>query len=251
MTDVGAGAGGRGVARMAVRPRADIVVGLLLVVAVVVHAVSRDETLDDAVYLAVLLAASVSAWVGATRSPRHQRLVGGLIAGGLTLTAVGDVLWIALESMGRGTDVSIADPPWFLSYALIAAALFVVLRRSGAGRQDVDFSLDAATIVVVSVLVLWSLSIYEIVTDTDLEPLTRAVWAAYPIADAVLLALVLRVLTSRVARTSLDPSFAVGTVLWLAADVGYLDSPAGAVDELMDIAWMVAPALLADRKSVV
>jgi signal transduction histidine kinase len=245
MTDVRAGAGGRGVARMAVRPRADIVVGLLLVVAVVVHAVSRDETLDDAVYLAVLLAASVSAWVGATRSPRRQRLVGGLIAGGLTLTAVGDVLWIALESMGRGTDVSIADPPWFLSYALIAAALFVVLRRSGAGRQDVDFSLDAATIVVVSVLVLWSLSIYEIVTDTDLEPLTRAVWAAYPIADAVLLALVLRVLTSRVARTSLDPSFAVGTVLWLAADVGYLDSPAGAVDELMDIAWMVAPALLA------
>ncbi|RYB93639.1 hypothetical protein EUA93_04270 [Nocardioides oleivorans] len=230
--------------RTSFRPRADLAVGLAVALAVVVHLVSTDDRLDRAVYLAALWIAAAAAWFGAGRAPAPQRLVGRLIAAGIALTALGDTLWLALGAMGRGTDVSVADPAWFGSYVLIAAALAVVLRHSGAGR-DLDFTIDAATIVVISVLVLWHLSVDTIVAEPGVSAFTRAVWAAYPIADAVLLALVLRVVTSRVARRSLDVTFGIGIVLWLLADLAYLTAPGGWSLELMDVAWMVAPALLA------
>ncbi|MET1059745.1 MAG: ATP-binding protein [Nocardioides sp.] len=225
-------------------------VALVVVAAVVVYgAASGDGFVATSCYLGVLVGASVGAWIGAERLPRGRRLVPRLIAAGISLTALGDVLWTVLDLMGAGTDVSIADPPWFASYAVLCAALWVVLgrtRRRGGSRVDGDFLIDALTIVVVSVLIFWSLSVNTIVTDQSVTPFVRAVWAAYPIADAVLLALVVRVMMSRNARAAIDTSFAVGACLWLAADIAYLEAPEGAAAlVLMDAAWMVAPVLLA------
>ena len=223
--------------------------GLLVVAAVVVYAVTDTEAVATACYLSVLVGASVGAWIGAERAPRARRLVPRLIAAGISLSALGDVLWSALDLVGADTDVSIADPPFFASYVVLCAALCVVLGqgriRSGR-RVDLDFVIDAVTIVVVSVLVFWSLSIDAIVADPSTTPLVRTVWASYPIADAVLLALVVRVLMSRNARAAINASFAVGVCLWLAADILYLQSPVGGTTLLiMDAAWMVAPVLLA------
>lgn len=217
----------------------------LVATAVVVYFVSDSQLVDNVCYLGVMVAASVSAWWGAERAAAEHRLVGRLIATGISLTALGDGLWELLDSMGRGNDVSVADPLWFASYLVLCAALFVVLRRSGAGRHDLDFTIDAVTIVVVSVLFLWSAAVDTIVRDPSLAVHVRVVWASYPIADAVLLALVVRVLTSRIARTSLSPLFAFGAVLWLAADLAYLNAPEGAAANVMDAAWMVAPVLMA------
>jgi signal transduction histidine kinase len=223
-------------------------VALGVLVAVVVHALAfTDNVLGTGTYLAVLVGAGVGAWIGAERAPVGHRLVPRLIATGISLTALGDVLWSVLDVLGARTDVSIADPPWFASYVFLCAALWVVLGRSRAGgRADVDFVVDALTIVVVSVLLFWTASISAIVADQSVSPVVRTVWAAYPVADAVLLALVARVLASRSARGSIDVSFAVGVCLWLVADIAYLQSP-GSVPALavMDAAWMVAPVLMA------
>jgi signal transduction histidine kinase len=128
---------------------------------------------------------------------------------------------------------------------VLCAALWVVLRRSDGDRDAQALVLDAVTIVVLSVLVFWNVSIADIVGDQTLTPTVRAVWAAYPVADAVLLALVARVLMSRRARAHLDVSFALGVGLWLLADVAFLLSVEGPVVVVMDSAWMVAPVLLA------
>ena len=229
---------------MSARRGIDLVVAVL-VTAAVLYAVTDDPVLDRVLYLGVLDVAAAVAWVGAARAPVGQRLVGMLIAGGLTLTALGDTLWDVLDVLGQETDVSIADAPWIASYVLLCVALSVVLRRSGAGRHDLDFTIDAITIVVVSVLVLWSTSIDTIVKDASMPVFVRLVWAAYPVADAVLLALVVRVLTSRVARRFLDPSFAVGVGLWLVADIAYLHPAGSTVEVLMDVCWMLGPVFLA------
>ena len=217
----------------------------LVATAVVVYFASDSRLVDNVCYVGVMVAASVSAWWGAQRAPAERRLVGRMIAAGISMTALGDGLWETLDAMGRANDVSVADPFWFGSYVVLCAALLVVLRRSGAGRHDLDFTLDAITIVVVSVLFLWSAAVDTIVRDPSLPIHVRVVWAAYPIADALLIALVVRVLTSRVARTSLSPLFAIGAILWLAADLAYLEAPEGVAANLMDAAWMVAPALMA------
>jgi signal transduction histidine kinase len=221
-------------------------VALGVLAAVVVHAVSDNEDVSTLCYLGVLIGAGVGAWVGAERAPRGHRLVPRLIAAGVSLTALGDTLWEVLARVGVGTDVSIADPPWFASYVFLCAALWVVLRRSTRGRADLDLAVDAVTIVVVSVVIMWSVSISAIVADDSVSAFVRAVWAAYPVADAVLLALVVRVLMSRRARAAIDASFAVGVCLWLAADLAYLTvGETGSAQVMMDTAWMVGPVLMA------
>ncbi|WP_374454577.1 sensor histidine kinase [Nocardioides sp.] len=230
---------------MAARRAIDLAVAALVATAVLLYAVVDDYLLDSLLYTGTMVVAGIAAWVGAERAPAELRLVGRLIAVGISLTALGDTAWNVLDAAGMSTDVSVADVPWFASYVVLCAALVIVLRRSGSGLRDLDVTLDAVTIVVVSVLLLWGRAIETIVTDNSVPVAVRVVWAAYPVADAVLLALVVRLLANRAARRCLDAGFAVGAVLWLAADMAYLQPVAGTEQVLMDAAWMVAPVLMA------
>jgi signal transduction histidine kinase len=228
---------------------AGAVVAITVAVAVLVHAITDNEAVASFCYLGVLVGASVGAWIGSARAPQGQRLVPRLIATGLSLTALGDALWTLLDMLGANTDVSIADPPWFAAYIFLCAALWRVLvagRDASGARDGVDFLIDAGTIIVVSLLAMWSISVGSILADDSVGPLVRAVWAAYPIADAVLLALVVRILMSRGARLATGTSFAAGTCLWLAADIAYMLAPSSSFEKmLLDPAWMVAPVLMA------
>ena len=220
---------------------------LLVLLAVVVSETTENALLGDFCYLGVMIAASVVAWAGVARWPRGRRLMPCLIAAGISATALGDLVWTLLDRAGAETDASIADVGWFASYVFLCAALWMVLSRSRKdGRADLDFVVDAVTIVAISVLVFWTLSVEAIVDDTTVSPFVRVVWASYPVLDAVLVALVLRVLLSRRARAAIDVWFAVGACLWLTADLLYLHVPdnTNAV-HFMDAAWMVAPVLIA------
>ena len=207
-------------------------VAVAVSVAVLVHATTDNEAIAAFCYLGVLVGAGVGAWIGSARAPHGQRLVPRLIATGLSLTALGDALWTLLDLMGADTDVSIADPPWFAAYIFLCAALWRVLVAGRAANDArADFALDAGTILVVSLLAMWSISVGSILADDSVGPLVRTVWAAYPIADAVLLALVVRTLMSRGARLATGMSFAVGTCLWLAADIAYMLGPSSSFEK--------------------
>ncbi|MBS2938405.1 hypothetical protein KDN32_11690 [Nocardioides sp. J2M5] len=227
--------------------RLQVVVGLALVLVLAVYAVNDSYLVDRLCYDGTLVAASLGAWIGVSRASRGARLVPSLVALGVTLSTLGDLLWDLLDFLGYSTDVSLADPAWFSSYVALIAAVGVVLARSRpGGRPDVDFLVDAATIVVVSVLVFWQLSVTSILKQDDLTALAKVVWSAYPIVDAVLLALVVRALTSARAREAIDVWFAAGVVLWLLSDTGPLVlAYEGTAQLAIDAGWMLAPVLLA------
>ena len=140
-----------------------------------------------------------------------------------------------------------ADVGWLLAYVFLASALWISLVRSQPrGRVDVDTVIDALTIVTVSVLVLWNVSVDAIAGDPSLTPMIKSVWSVYPIADAILLALVIRILTNRHARSAIDPWFALGVILWLIADLGFLMLPLSDFNEGWEnIGWLVGAALMA------
>ena len=82
--------------------------------------------------------------------------------------------------------------------------------------------IDALTIIVVSVLIFWDFSIAAIVADTTVSGFTRFVWATYPVLDAILLAMVARVLMTRRSRSTVGLAFAAGVACWLVADIANL-----------------------------
>ena len=73
----------------------------------------------------------------------------------------------------------------------------------------------------------------------------RGVWAAYPILDAVLLALVVRTLVERRTHTMMGVLLTAGVACWLVSDSVMLLVPDSFVGDLLDVGWMVGAALLA------
>ncbi|QBR93679.1 ATP-binding protein [Nocardioides euryhalodurans] len=223
------------------------VVGVLYFAAVAVHVVRPSDLLVAVAFIGVLSGAAVFAWVAAGRTVAERRLPAALVAAGLTTNALGEVVWYTAIIDSESTDVSFADAFWLVSYVFFAAALVVSLVRSRAGDGfDADSLIDALTIVVVSVLVLWNFSVAEITGDPSLTPLVKLVWSTYPIADAILIALVVRIATDRRARAQLDPWFGVGVAAWLVADLGFLMLPLTDFHEAWENAgWMIGAILMA------
>ncbi|SEC28149.1 Signal transduction histidine kinase [Nocardioides exalbidus] len=243
-TDLAREVGRRGEVAERGSHRGRVVLVLLLAVVVVIDLVLSRRASDSVFFVVVLWLAAAAAWAGALRGGA-RRLAGIMLASGLSLSAVGDTLWAILVARGEAVDVSVADVAWFACDIAIAVALLVVLRQSGAGSQDLDFTLDAATIVVGSLLLVWSVSSDVVVATPGASAWAGVVAAAYPIADALLVALVIRVLTSRAARRWLHPTFAIGLVMWLVADILYLFVASPLFTRAADLIYLCAPVLLA------
>ena len=168
-------------------------------------------------------AAAVAAWVGSFRARPERRLPYALVAAGLTATVLGDTVWYIWIFDNAYTDVSFADVGWLASYVFYAGALWLILAGSQRrGRVDVNTVIDALTILTVSILVVWDFSIDTIAGNSQLTPAAQVVWSSYPVCDAILIALVIRIVTNRRARQALDYWFGVGIALWLVADLGFV-----------------------------
>ncbi len=73
----------------------------------------------------VTVAAGRPAWFGVRRCPRPGRLVPQLIASGLSLSGLGDVLCVLAARSGESPDISIADGAYLASYLSLGGALVV------------------------------------------------------------------------------------------------------------------------------
>jgi signal transduction histidine kinase/CheY-like chemotaxis protein len=207
-----------------------------------------DGLVGTATYLSVVGGAAVIAWIGALRRPRGASRIPVILAAGITANAIGEVIWYVYVWAGLEPDVTVADVGYFLAYVGLTTALALgTLVRTGArgARVDPESIIDTLTIVVVSVLIFWEISIAAIVGDTTVSGLTRTVWATYPVLDAILLAMVVRALMSKHSRSSVGLAFAGGVVCWMVADIGYLVSESETLVAFLDAGWMLGAVLMA------
>ncbi|WP_113684658.1 putative bifunctional diguanylate cyclase/phosphodiesterase [Blastococcus atacamensis] len=216
---------------------------------VVLGLVGANAALDGtpwatALYLAVVLTASAVAWIGIGRGPGRRVRV--LIALGVTLSAVGDVLWELLFRNGMSIDVSVADAFYLSAYVMLAVALTIMAGAGGqSARQRFDGWVDAVIVFVAVLAVMWDLTLAETLSDSSQPLLARLIWALYPALDAALIGLVFRVVT-RSARDRGALAVAAGAGCWLASDVGYLlADDYAAPTALLGSGWMLGAVLLA------
>jgi diguanylate cyclase (GGDEF)-like protein/PAS domain S-box-containing protein len=222
-----------------------------LVVALAViglHAVRpADSLVAECSYLVVGIGASVAAWIGSSRAA-GDRTIGRLVALGVSLSAGGDLTYQLIGWLASSTpDVSVADLPWLCSYLALSAALLRKLQQSrdrrGAFR---DALVDVAVVCVLVLLIEWEVAVDALVTDHSVPAFTRVVWALYPAADALLIALVLRVMVTHRRLQGMHFAFAAGALCWLVSDFTYLvTAGSGTLSAWQDTGWLIGALLLA------
>ncbi|SDE28247.1 response regulator [Nocardioides lianchengensis] len=156
-------------------------------------------------------------WIDVRGSRRAGRLKTRLIGAGTT-SMVLSVLLDTLDPTRGGVTGDVADLAQLAGYGCVGAALIALLAHR-LQVNSIDTFLDVATVLTVSILIFWAASLEETLLAGDGASLFgRALTSAYPVVDAVLLALVLRVLLDPRSRSWTSARLAVGICFWLVAD---------------------------------
>jgi len=214
----------------------------VVAVAVLAHVSGLDGNDATLVYLAIVCGAAVAAWFGALRTSRW-RASGVLLAAGVTLSALGDLVWAVYGWLwDEYPEVSLADVPWMGSYLAVGAAMVALLREERAHRRDIDGLIDTAVMGVVSFLVVWQFWVEPTLSDPAMSVRDRSVLAAYPILDAALVALAGRVVTSTSSsRRTGSGMLVAGVGCWLGSDLGFLIlGSESSFGRWLDAGWMPA-----------
>ncbi|WP_336029236.1 putative bifunctional diguanylate cyclase/phosphodiesterase [Geodermatophilus sp. FMUSA9-8] len=195
-------------------------------------------------YFALIWLTVGGAWLGVRRGQWRPPAV--CIALGVTLSAVGDVLW---ELQDAGADVGPADAVYLASYVSLGIGL-ALLARSATHVRDQRLAawIDAAVVFFAVLLVVWELSIVSTVNDESLDLVSRVVLALYPAMDAALIGLVVRLLAARRQGEWAPLAVAAACACWLFSDLAYLlvaDADADSFGSLLDAGWVLGSLLLA------
>ncbi|GGS68475.1 hypothetical protein GCM10010156_29220 [Planobispora rosea] len=196
-------------------------VAALVVFALLPYGMPRDVmcVLSGLVTVAVM-------WRSAARRRGDAALPWTLLMLAQVTMAAGDALWVYYEYIA-GTDPfpSAADGLYLAQYPIVAAALFMLVRRRRS-PGDRDAWLDGAIVVVGLALPYWVLISPGLGGYGSV--LAEAIALSYPVGDVLLLAGLAGVLTMTRARTPALRMIVVAVVCLLAGDVIFVlaDDPA-------------------------
>ncbi len=164
-----------------------------------------------------------------------------LIACALALATIGHAIWYWLDIRGLEPFPSLADAFYIGVYPLFILALWLLGRRNDGGGGA---ALSDALIVGISAAVLgWALLIAPYVYDPSLTLGQLLISTAYPVADLMVLPLILRLVFLYRSRILAHLLLLAGMVAYLSADMLYAHGnavgwylPGGLTDGL----WLLA-----------
>ena len=196
----------------------------------------------QSVFYVVIGASSVAAiYTGAARNlPRSARLPWNLFALGLLGQVAGDAVFAVYEvHLNREPpSPSIADAFYLGGYPLLAAAIFLVLRRFG-GHTSRAAVLDSLVVFVGVVLVQWVYFIDPYRHLAYTSDSARYVNMAYPVMDVLLLVGLAQLLLGPGGRTIAYRLLLASVALWVVADELYgLNQSAYLGGDWIDALWL-------------
>jgi diguanylate cyclase (GGDEF)-like protein len=140
----------------------------------------------SASYLGVAGTAALVALVAASRVPGRDRAAWVLLAAGVGAWVLGDLAWDAQTfATGEPTSVAVADALYLAGYPLLAAGILALVHGTRR-RWPKEIALDGVALAAATAILAWAFLVVP-ADDPTSGMLARAVYAAYPIGDAVLL----------------------------------------------------------------
>jgi diguanylate cyclase (GGDEF)-like protein/PAS domain S-box-containing protein len=222
--------------------------GVFVVVLAGAHLAVPTGRWATTTYLAAVVGAGALAWLAWPRQRLEDRRAAALVAAGLSANAIADVLYEIITAVEGGPpDLSVADVFYLLSYVLLVAGILGPLRTELGHRvMDVDGLIDLASFMVIALLLVGDLMGLGAILEDGTEPFaTRLVWAAYPVLDAALLAVLVRAIVIGRMHGRVGVIMFVGVACWLAADVGFALDADGELMRWQNVGWMVGASALA------
>ncbi len=207
-----------------------------------------DRLFNDWVYNLILVgAAAACLWRGA--AIRAERLSWLLLGTAVLLWTTGDLYYYVFLSGKETVPIPSVADPFYLAFYPISYVALALLLHSRVRTRIGNLWLDGLVASLV-VAALGSAVVFEKVLDsTGGNPLVVATNLAYPLADLVLLALIVGMFTLMGWR--FDPTWtflAAGIAIFAVADSAYLYATAVgdyAEGGLIDVGWQAALVLIA------
>lgn len=194
----------------------------------------------DLLYLVIGLSCVVAIIVGTLRHRPAARVPWLLMAAGQAAWVAGDGVYTWLEHTGASPFPSAADVAYLASYPLLAAGVIMFIRAQRRVR-DLAGMVDTAIITAGFGLLSWAFIAGPMVDDSSSSRLDAAVAVAYPAADIVLLALLLRLVTGQYQRS---PSFLLlvaAVTSSVAADTLFAAAPSSTTSAAgLDGLWLAS-----------
>jgi signal transduction histidine kinase len=171
--------------------------------------------------IAVSASAALAIVAGITRHRPAARAAWWLLAAGQGLFVLGDVLFSVNDLILHIEPFpSLADALYLAGYPVIAGGLALLVRRRSTTR-DRPALLDAAIIATGFGLITWVLVMVPYFRDPELTLLELVVSLAYPVGDALLLALAATLAVAAGRRVVAYWLLVGNLVVTLVADTGF------------------------------
>jgi diguanylate cyclase (GGDEF)-like protein len=170
--------------------------------------------LQTVVYEGVAIATPIAIGLGIYRYRPTQR-AWYLVGVGAALMAAGELTWMLDAEDGVS---GLADTLFLLGYVALCAAMVGFARRHSAGIGSI---LDASILTAAAASILWMVVIGPLLADTSQAPAAALVATMYPLADIVMIGLLLRILLDRTGSNPALLLFAAGVGAFLVSDLIY------------------------------
>lgn len=180
---------------------------------------------------------------GAWRIPGPARRGWLLVTAGFAGWALGDVVY-SVEQYGieLAAYPAPSDVPYLASYAVLAAGL-LHLARGRRMRSDPTLMLDASIVALSFGVVVGTFVVSPVASDSTVPVLGRIVTSAYPIADVLLLAVLVRLWATASLRSPSFRLLVVALLSVLVADLTWnvmaIADPTATAPAWLDQLWLL------------
>jgi two-component system, cell cycle response regulator len=204
-----------------------------------------DDHFQMVSYETVSLSSCVAIAAGIRSQRPGQRWPWLLLAVGQFASGVGDVLYDVMQHVFQvDADVTVADAFYLAAYPLLAAGLLWLVRYRTPGWDAPGF-IDAGIVAISAGLLSWMFLISPTAFAADTPAFARAVQAAYPVLDLLLLAVAAKLMLGAGTRTVSFRLIGAGLLLLLLADTVYATQNLLGIyqdQSWVDAFWMLAAA---------